>query len=77
MTNLMLSCDNKNELVKNRKGKVHPKSKLTGLLVGEWSHPLCSKPLISRLMGPKIVAGEDQTGFSPYDRKRLELNYFY
>ena len=27
-------------------------------------------------MGPKPVASEDQTGFSPDDRKRLELNHF-
>ena len=28
-------------------------------------------------MGPKPVASEDQTGFSPDDWKCLELNYFY
>ena len=28
-------------------------------------------------MGPKPVASEDQTGFSPDDWKRLELNFFY
>ena len=40
----------------------------TGLLIGEWSRPLCSRPQVGRLMGPKPVAGEDQTGFSPDDR---------
>ena len=45
----------------------------TGLLVGEWSRPFCSWPWVGRLMGPKPVAGEDQIGFSPDDRK-TELN---
>ena len=38
--------------------------------------PFCSWPQVGRLMGPKPVVGEDQTGFSPDDRNlRTELNY--
>ena len=39
--------------------------------IGEWSHPFCSWPQVGRLMGPKPVVGEDQTGFSPDDRNKL------
>ena len=45
----------------------------TGLLIGEWSRPFCSWPWVGRLMGPKPMAGEDQIGFSPDDRK-TEMN---
>ena len=67
---------NKHALDRSRDGKKKLQSKLntsndhtpTGFLVGEWSRPLCSRPQVGKLMGPKPVAGEDQTGFSPDDR---------
>ena len=49
----------------------------TGLLVGEWSRPLCSWLQVWRLMGPKAVASEDRIGFSPDDRNILKLYLLY
>ena len=48
---------------------------MSGLLIGEWSCPFCSQPRVGRLMGPKPVVDDHQTGFSPDDWKHLKLNY--
>ena len=63
-----LSRDNKKE--KRRKSALM-ENLLTGLLVGEWPHPFCSWPRVGRLMGPKPMASEDQTGFSPDDQNNF------
>ena len=36
-------------------------------------HPFYSQPQVGTLMGPKPMAGEDQTRFFPDDRKHLNL----
>ena len=69
---MSLSRDNKKSS-QEEKDEVHQRH-ATGLLAGEWSRPLCSWSRVGRLMGPKPVDSEDQTGFSPDDRNNLNFD---